>query len=341
MPLRAITVFASQKGGTGKTFLSKQVAAAYADANPNEHVLFIDLTELGDGTKYFFGGPEAMQGKENKLRGVFEMFAAVQKAKKDGQGLWSRLRGSGSKFDMEEYAVQVSSINPSSGLPNNLFLVSSGGETIEAVEEEAGTGSHEDRECICKAIQGALTNSDKTWRVFIDTDGDRRPNSLTCLGYLLADFCVMPIQADQCDFERVGQMLDVLKSLRDEGLARCQVELLLWNRVQFYKAEPSEVGHFRPPKVGIDEIQHLNGKLKELQKSSGDLFARNFETALVRDLPDTVAKSANACGLAFCRMSKGSVKTRGGLTFAVTEDQLRTCQDTIDKILEKLEPDPL
>lgn len=358
MPVRAITLFASQKGGTGKTFLSVQVASTYADANPSENVLFMDLTELGDGSKRLFGGLEFMQGKENMLGGVFGMLDNAREAEEDeerrqadaaagrGRGLLSRLFGFGSQkveFAVEDYAVPITSVNTSSGLPDNLFLVSSGGATIEAdeVEEETGIGSHEDRARICEALRRALEESDKTWRVFIDTDGDRRPNSLTRLGYLLADFCVLPIQADECDFQRVEQMLGVLGSLREKQEAMCQVQLLLWNRVQVYKGEASAVGHFTPPKVSVDTIQYLNGKLAELQKSSPDLFTPDFAHVLVRDFPDTVAKSANACGLAFCRMTPGKVVTRAGVTFTVTKDQLQACQDGVDRILEKLEPDPL
>lgn len=356
---RAITLFASQKGGTGKTFISVQVACSYADAHPEENVLFMDLTELGDGTKRLFGGQEFMEGKENKLGGLFGMTTNAKEAEEDeekrqadaaagrGRGLLSRLFFRGPEkieFAIQDHAEHVNSINKTSGLPDNLFLISSGGATIESgeVDEAAGIGSHEDRDRICYRLRQALGDSDKSWRVFIDTDGDRRPNSLTRLGYLLADFCVVPIQADVCDFQRVEQMLSVLGTLREKGEANCKVQLLLWNKVQAYKSEASAVGHFTPPKVSIDTVQHLNGKVSELRKNFGGLFASSFDTVLVRDFPDTVAMSANACGLAFCRMGPGKVTTRGGVTFAVTKDQLQTCQDGIDKIMEKLldEPDP-
>jgi len=228
----------------------------------------MDLTELGDGTKRLFGGLEFMEGKGNVLGGVFGMLDNAREAEEDeerrqadeeagrGRGLLSRLFGFGSKkvdFAVEDHAVQVTSVNNKSGLPENIYLVSSGGATIEAdeVEEYAGMKTHEDRARITEALYRALKESDKTWRVFIDTDGDRRPNSLTKLGYLLADFCVLPIQADECDFQRVEQMLSVLGELRDRDQANCQVQLMMWNRVQVYNSETSAVGYYTPPKVAM------------------------------------------------------------------------------------------
>jgi len=352
MPVRAITVFASQKGGTGKTLLSVQTACAYADAHPSENVLYMDMTELGDGSKRLFGGLEFMEGKENLLGGVFGMIdkaveVADAQAAGDGRGLLSRLFFRGPQtpeFSIEDHAKHVNSVNKTSGLPDNMYLVSSGGATIdtdEEVQEDPGIATHEDRSAICEALRKALTKSDKTWRVFVDTDGDRRPNSLTKLGYLLADFCVVPIQPDECDFQRVEQMLGVLGSLIGKEEANCKVGLLLWNRVQVYKGEQCAVGHFTPPKVSVDTIEYLNGRLAELRKATPELFTPDFETVLVRDFPDTIAKSANACGLAFCRMAPGKVVTRNKLTFNVTKDQLQACTAGIDRILEKLEPDAL
>merc|ERR1719191_1489609 len=119
----------------------------------------------------------------------------------------------------------------------------------DEVAKEAGVETHEDRARICEALRRALEESDKTWRVFIDTDGDRRPNALTRLGYLLADYCVVPIQADVSDFERVEQMFELLARYRQNGEAKCQVQLVLWNRMSAYRANACEIGHFTPPKV--------------------------------------------------------------------------------------------
>merc|ERR1719389_1639440 len=106
-----------------------------------------------------------------------------------------------------------------------MFLITSGGGTMDPddVAKEAGVESHEERITISERLRQTLNDSDKTWRVFIDTDGDRRPNALTRLGYLIADYCVVPIQADECDFQRVEQMLGVLGNLREKQEAMCQV----------------------------------------------------------------------------------------------------------------------
>jgi len=150
---------------------------------------------------------------------------------------------------------------------------------------------------------------------------------------------VVPIQADVSDFERVEQMFELLAKYRQNGEAKCQVQLVLWNRMSSYRANACEIGHFTPPKVAVDDVNFLNGKLTNLKRTHGGLFATSFDTVLVKDFPDTVACSAKACGLAFCRMGKGKVKTRGGATFDVKSDQLETCNHGIDMIMEKLESD--
>merc|ERR1719191_1605549 len=112
----------------------------------------------------------------------------------------------------------------------------------DEVAKEAGVETHEDRMKICESLRSALESSDKTWRVFIDTDGDRRPNMLTRLGYLLADYCVVSIQADVSDFQRVEQMFELLAKKREKGEARCQIQLVLWNRMSSYRPDPCEIG---------------------------------------------------------------------------------------------------
>jgi len=351
MPLRGITIFASQKGGTGKTFLSVQCASTHAEANPSEHVLFIDMTELGDGTKRLLGGQEFMEGKENTLGGLFGLASKameVEEAKEKDQqrGLLSKLFFRGSEkpvFQIDDHARHVYTTSGTGNVPKNVYVISSGGQTIEEdeVEEASGMYSHDDRYVIVEALRKSMADSDKTWRVFIDTDGDRRPSVLTRLGYLLADFCVVPLQPDACDFQRVEQMLGTLQDLRSKGEANCQVELVLWNKVQLVKGDPSEVGHFTTTKACIDTLKYLNAKLADMKKATPDLFTPDFCTVLVKDFPDTIAQPASACGLAFCCMKTGKVTTRGGVTFAVEEKGLTSCKESVDRIVEKMSTDPL
>lgn len=244
-------------------------------------------------------------------------------------------------FSIDHHAVNVSEKN--SGMPENLYLITSGGDMIDAeqVEEAAGMRTHDDRRKICETLRRTLTESDATWRVFIDTDGDRRPNPLTRLGYLLADYLVIPIQADEADFQRIEQMIDVLADIKDRGEATTlTIQLLCWNKVQVHKGDPSEVGWFSPPKVTVETIKTLNAKVAKLKAERGDLFAPEFDTVLVRDLPDTVASPSNANGLPFCWMCPGKITTRGGVVFDVKKEQLSTCVEQIDRVLEKLTPDP-
>ena len=46
-----------------------------------------------------------------------------------------------------------------------------------------------------------------------DTDGDRRPAPNTKLAYALADLCLIPVQPDLSDFQRLDPMFQVLQDL--------------------------------------------------------------------------------------------------------------------------------
>jgi len=346
MPLRALTCFASHKGGTGKTLLSVQSANTIADANPSENVLFIDLTELGDGSKRLLGGLERLAGHEDQFGQIFSLLDAARAEKEGKEGVGGFIRGmfgrGGGGFKIEDFAMRVADKNPNSGIPENLYLITSGGDMIDAaeVEEASGMRSHADRRKICDTLRRAMMDSGASWRVIIDTDGDRRPNPLTRLGYLLADYLVVPIQADEADFQRIVQMIHVLAEIKKNGEAdTVKIALVAWNKVQVWRSAPSEVGWFSPPKVTVDTIKSLNDKVQQIRAEKPFLFSESFDTVLVKDLPDTVAAPSNANGLPFCRMCAGKVGTRAGITFDVKKDQIQSCAEQIDRIVERLNPD--
>ena len=45
-------------------------------------------------------------------------------------------------------------------------------------------------------------------KVFLDTDGDRRPSPNTQIAYDFADYCVIPLEPDECDFGRLEPMIE-------------------------------------------------------------------------------------------------------------------------------------
>lgn len=76
-----IHVFASHKGGTGKTQLCFQAASQYADANPGSKVMLLDMTELGDLTKRCLGGAQGNADVIEKKSGlIFSLLDIVKRA---------------------------------------------------------------------------------------------------------------------------------------------------------------------------------------------------------------------------------------------------------------------
>ena len=84
MPIpEPIHVFASHKGGTGKTQLCFQCAAQYANDNPNTQVLVLDMTELGDLSKRCLGGTGDSDEFQHEFGGMFDL---VEQAEQQDQG---------------------------------------------------------------------------------------------------------------------------------------------------------------------------------------------------------------------------------------------------------------
>lgn len=348
MPLRSSHVFASHKGGAGKTMLAFQAACQYAYRNPEERVLVYDMTELGDVSMRLLGGVQRADsaGAEvfGKIYEVLEDAEKSQKSQKEASSLmgWIRnWRGGASQtpaFDVTAHAVHASDYNDH--IPENIWLISSGAQTCDDQERPA-----EERKRIASAMRKALEDSKDTWKVFLDTDGDRRPSPNTQIAYDFADYCVIPLEPDECDFGRLEPMIEFMAEAHANGDMACRVQLMCWNRLQVTNGnKPSGIGYFTAPKVCQDMVRHLNKRMFEIAKKSEGLFVHDSDltnftthgTLLVREFPDCTSRPANASGLPFCMMAPGSVTTLSGLEFKISKEQIDNCKQNIDQLLQAL-----
>lgn len=343
MPLVSAHVFASHIGHTGKTTLCFQMGCYYAAQHPDESVLIADLAEEGDCTKRLLGGVDTATGKVEELFGsVFRLLDAA-KSKSSGLTGWLWDRG---ELDISKHAIRVADHN--SQIPSNIFLISSG--AWERSEEEM---PDELRQHICSKIRSALQNSETCWKLFCDTDGDRRPSPFTLLGYGLCPHAIVPLHLNKADLDRTETMLYMLNDLRQRGVVSTQVLFVVWNMVKVLKDTPCEHDGlqipFTPTKVSAEILRTCNRRLLATARDLPGLFVHdaaedgafvNSSTVLLRQLADNVLKPSEELGKPFVDMAqtlkasgRKRIKFRSG---DVEYDTTDTVVNTVDEALCEL-----
>jgi len=343
MPLQSSCVFASHIGHTGKSTLCFQVACREAHLNPNSSVLVVDFAEEGDLTKRLLGGADNARGLVSTLYGgIFELTADADKR----AGAWFF----GKDLDITKHTVQVSDHNPK--VPKNLYLVSSGAWPRDEPQMDAATRSR-----VAGKVRDALEKSERTWRMFCDTDGDRRPNSLTMLAYGFCRHAVVPLRLSKTDLDRADTMLGMMAQMRERGEIQTQVAVVVWNCVKAYRDEPCEhagmILPFQPTKVTLDILAQCNARLfetKEQLKGSGlflqggadqQAFAQQ-SVVVVREFADNVLKPSEDLGVPVARMLEdiGSRKSlpfeSDGLKFEASRATVEAADGNIEALSGKL-----
>eukprot|EP00929_Paragymnodinium_shiwhaense_P118938 TRINITY_DN90837_c0_g1_i1.p1 TRINITY_DN90837_c0_g1~~TRINITY_DN90837_c0_g1_i1.p1 ORF type:complete len:351 (-),score=94.52 TRINITY_DN90837_c0_g1_i1:226-1278(-) len=313
-------VFASHIGHTGKTTITFQMSCYYAKRHPELKVLVMDLAEEGDSTKRFLGGVDAASQKVDELYGgVFNMLKAAETKGGLTGWLWS------SSFDVMRHAVKVSDHNPA--VPDNLYLISSGAWPRDEKPMEDAT-----RKQVCQRILESLEKSTETWKLFCDTDGDRRPSPFTMLGYGLCPQAIVPLHLNKGDLDRTETMLSMMHELRGKGEIQTQVLFIVWNFVKALKDEPTTIDGsalpFTPTKVCADIMTACNKRLFILSQELPGLFVHGSEsqmdfvqqsTIALKNLADNVLKPSEELGKPFVQMvdelnssGKKSMKFKSG-----------------------------
>lgn len=304
MPLQSAHVFASHIGHTGKTTLAFQMSCFYAKRHPDTNVLVMDLAEEGDLTKRLLGGVDAAGKKVDELfGGVFRLLGdADSKSSGLTSWLWS------SDVDITAHAIRVSDHNPN--MPKNLFLVSSG-----AWPRDEQPMAEDKRRTVATKIRESLERSKESWKLFCDTDGDRRPSPFTLIGYSLCSQAIVPLHLNKGDLDRTETMLGVMHELRSKGEINTQVLMIVWNFVKSQKDEPMKHGSldipFTPSKVSLDIIDACSKRVYNVNQELPGLFVHGAAsqedflantTCVLRQLADNVLKPAEELGMPFVEM---------------------------------------
>jgi len=352
MPLQGGHVFASHIGHTGKTTLCFQMSCMYAKAFPEVSVLVMDLAEEGDLTKRLLGGVDGYEKAGADIcGGIFKLLGdADRKTSGVTSWLWS------SDVDITAHAVQVATHNEH--IPSNLFLLSSG-----AWPRSETPFASEKRKQLCAKILDSMQKSDKIWKLFCDTDGDRRPSPFTMIGYSLCSQAIVPLHLNKGDLDRTETMLGILNDLRQNGEINTQVLLVVWNLVKSLKEKPEKEAEerglsFTPTKVSLDILDACNKRLFANAQAPDmpGLFAHGGEgvseqdfvaasTFVMRQLADNVQKPAEELGMPFVRMvealeAKGTksmpFKT-GDVVYKADAEQIHNVDEAMKALGKKFE----
>lgn len=351
MPLQSAHVFASHIGHSGKTTLTFNMSCYYAKRHPEVKVLVMDLAEEGDVTKRLLGGVDAAR---EKVDGVFgAVFSLLADADRKSSGLTSWLWSS--DVDITAHAVRVADHNEK--VPGNLYLVSSG-----AWPRKEEPMPDEKRKQISAKILESLERSSDTWKLFCDTDGDRRPSPFTMLGYSLCPFAIVPLHLNKADHERIETMLGLMNEMRQNGEISTQVLLVVWNFVKSQKDEPlvhkGVTLPFTPAKVSLEILDACNRKLAAVARDPAfaGLFVRgSAETPdeeflgssvfVMRQLADNVLKPAEELGLPFVEMvdqlaasgKKQMTFDSDGVKYQAKDEVINSVGDALSELSRKFE----
>lgn len=281
---------------------------------------------------------------------VIGLLCDADKKSESGLASWFRRR----EVDIMEFAVRVHDHNKA--VPANLFLVSSGAWPRD--DEPMNT---ESRKRICKKIRDSLKASDRTWKLFCDTDGDRRPAPFTMLAYGLCEQAIVPLALSKADLDRIETIIFHLNKLRQSGEISTQILFLVWNLVKSQKDEPMEHHGiplpFSPSKVSLDILDACNQRMlgwardPELpgvfvrDPSDEKAFLRS-STCVLRYLADNVLKPSEELGMPFVQMmddldasGKSKMKFKGsqGIEYAAERDVIGAADKALQTITEKFE----
>lgn len=353
MPLQSAHVFASHIGHSGKTTMCFNMSCYYAKRHPQVFVLVMDLAEEGDLTKRLLGGVDASKEKVDRVFGA--VFSLISDADKKASGLTSWFWSS--SVDITAHALRVADHNPN--VPGNLFLVSSG-----AWPRKEDPLPDDKRKTICQKIRESLEKSGDTWKLFCDTDGDRRPSPFTMLGYGLCPQAIIPMHLNKSDLDRIETMFGLLKEMRDGGEIETQVLFIVWNMVKSQKDEPMDHGGvslpFTPSKVSLDILDACNRRVAGLAgdpafdgvfvHGGAEVPDKEFlesSVAVMRQLADNVLKPAEELGLPFVEMvdqlaasGKRQMKFKSGpdgVEYQAKDDVIHGVDDAMSKLSEKFE----
>lgn len=336
----------NNKGGVGKSFLAFSSACEYALANPDEHVLVLDMCPQANLTEMLLGG------KDSTAAALDEFYAAKPR-KSVGGYFEARLNSPFIPLSIiSDYLIKPVDYNVN--VPSNMYLVP-GDNLLELLSE-----------AIRQASNMALPNDAWTkvmrWlsdliRTFFDESAasdiavfiDCNPSFsiYTQIALCAADFVVVPFTADDSSRRGIENVFALLygisaselqgyaklsfsKKAGDEGVDLPRLHTFVSNRATMYKGKPSSAFEAKsaPIKKLVEEIAVLNKRVFDGFKEPKDLFI---------EMPDYhgVAVVASSEGTPLSKLKSGHHSIDGD-TVQVNQNSIDKYKKAIGKLVERV-----
>jgi len=206
------------------------------------------------------------------------------------------------------------------------------------------------RKGVAARILENLEAATETWKLFCDTDGDRRPSPYTMLAYCLCSQAIVPLHLNKGDLDRTETMLGIMHEMRERGEIQTQVLLIVWNFVRSLKDEGCEYRGmklpFTPTKVNMDILDSCNRRVYKNAQELEGLFVHagsdetdfiHSSTITLKQLPDNVLKPSEELGIPFVEMvNRVASSGKKTMKFASGSVEYDAKGETIDTVLDSI-----
>jgi cellulose biosynthesis protein BcsQ len=236
----SVYTFANQKGGVGKTatamLIAKKMALRHTDCN----VLVLDCSVFGDITGLLLSDQDG-DPPEKAVR-LIQQGKTIDGQRGNRGAAYSALRANSSwwptwltgGFKVKNHMAQVQTLgNPCTDAPPNLYLMTN--QMDENMEFDESELSGKAISIVAQTIRSSLVRSSeesgRKWIVIVDTDGGTK-HTLTQVALCLADYIVVPTDADVKVIKRIKSMLRFVQSLRRAGFSTAEVGLVFFNMIE-------------------------------------------------------------------------------------------------------------
>eukprot|EP00913_Durusdinium_trenchii_P030803 g28849.t1 len=180
-----------------------------------------------------------------------------------------------------------------------------------------------------------------TWKLFCDTDGDRRPSPYTLLAYGLCDQAIVPLHLNKGDLDRTETMLGVMHELRQRGEIQTQANCDMMNLLTIVACQYLSLlrrfawTSWNPAMRGWLFVHTPESQVDFIKCS----------TAVLRVLADNVLKPSEELGLPVAEMEsritesgKKNIKFQSGdIAYDTKGETISNVMDGLKQLEEKFE----
>ncbi|WP_323981668.1 ParA family protein [Aeromonas media] len=342
----------NNKGGTGKSTVTFHVASRFAELNPNQNVLVVDLCPQANSSMLILGG--GIDG-ENQVLKLCSMATPKSVVGYISHAILNRNTPS-----LNNYYVQVSTINKM--MPNNLFLLSGDGNLelmAPAINEEAGRtpfpGLADPWEWVHTIFKRMVSNLEgDNWTIFFDTNPSFA--IYTELAICGASRLLVPVNADDSSRVAVKALFALLygtvpphpffgnytfaAKASQRGMSLPKVHLAIGNRFTQFKGAAAAFAAFS--EATADQL-YSEFNIDKNRFSPYPVMAKDkdeFLSTYVVELRDfnTAGVVAAHIGTPLSKMKQDYYPVHNDPDVKVNKDQLTLGLTAVDNVVSRITP---